>query len=504
MKPRVTVSLPAAKYFLLLLTVCVFFGDGCAGWRAPRQPELDLPAEYSLRPQTAALTADAWWQSLADPELNQVMERALGGNLSLAQAIGRLDQVLAGYKISRSALFPSLNAQLSVTEKGDFEEKNDSAAPQIDFSQPVSPRHAASLIATYEVDIWGKLNAGREAARADLLAGSENLRALTMTLAAQVARTYYRVVELQQQDLLLRQTIDSYENSHELVKARYQRGVAISLDVYQAETTLAAARANRALVNADLATSRNALAALLGRFPGAAIVAADAILPDGAPTVPVGLPSDLLERRPDLRAAYWNLQAADRRVAAAVADRFPSLSLTGTIRGSDDDLATSLKPDNLIWNAIGGIFAPLFDAGRRQANVAVADANWFVQGAAFEETLITAVREVEDALIIGRQQEAYLTQLADQVSAASSSLRLANDRYLQGISDYLQVTVSQTAYYSARSKQIAARRGRIDAYITLVSALGGGWTDEILQDLHNRELFATDETIDVKGKSHAR
>jgi outer membrane protein, multidrug efflux system len=485
----------------LLLFTLALVGINCAGWRAPRQPDPKLPQDYSLRSQTAEQNDNAWWQELSAPALDRIMAEALSENLSLAQAIGRLDQMLAGHKMSRSSLFPSISGQLSLTETGDFEDEAQGAAIPTGFEMPTTPRFNASLTALYEVDIWGKLDANRAAAKADLLAGTETLRALTMTLAAQVGRTYFRIVELQQQDALLRQTITSYDESLGLVKARYERGISISLDVYQAETTLAAARANHALITGQLATSRNALAALLGHFPGTPLVAADATWPTTAPIVPVGVPSDLLIRRPDVRGAYWDLQAADRRVAEAVANRLPGITLTGAISGRDDDLATALKPDNLIWNAVGGIVAPIFDAGRRSANVDMADAAWQIQTAAFQEALVNAVREVEDALILGRQQEAYLNQLADQVDAASSSLRLARDRYLQGVATYLQVTISQTAYYNSRSKQIGARRGQIDAYIALVTALGGGWTDEILQNAHNRDLFTTEDKIDLKGKS---
>ncbi len=472
---------------------------GCVGWRAPRQPDPRMPESYSLDRETGELNDQAWWPALGDPNLDQILSIAFTDNLTLAQAVGRLDQVLAGYRISRASFYPDISAQLSIADNGEFGDETEATGLPGGFAVPTTPRHTAALSAVYDLDLWGKNQAGRQAAEADLLAGGANLQALVLTLSAQITRTYYRLIELKHQDELLRYTIESYKDSSALVRARYRRGVAISLDVYQAETTLAAARARHALIKGELAKTRNALAVLLGRFPGAEILPPGASLPLVVPPVPTGLPSDLLERRPDVRAAYWNLLAADRRVAEAVASRFPSLSLTGSISGSDDDLIEAVKPDNLIWNAIGSLFTPIIDAGKRKANVETNEAAWRIQGAAFQETLLNAVREVEDALVMLHQQQEYLSELAQQVEAADSSLRLANDRYLQGIADYLPVVVAQTSSYTARSQQIAARRGLVDTYVALVTALGGGWTDAIIHNYQNRALFKSDRTTESKG-----
>jgi NodT family efflux transporter outer membrane factor (OMF) lipoprotein len=410
------------------------------------------------------------------------MMEAFAENLTLAQALARLDQLRAYHSAARATWFPTVRAEASRTEQGELGDPEGDANAALPggtaATLPEAPRYRAGLTAAYELDIWGKLAAGRAAAHADLLAGEENLRAVALTLAAQIARTYFRVVELGLQRALLERTVSSYEDSHALVLARYQRGVAPSVDVYQAETNLAGARAQQALTHSTLIAAEHALAVLLGRYPQTGLLPEGRTLPGALAPVPPGLPSELVERRPDVRAAYYQLVAADRRAAAAAAERLPSISLTGALSGDDDDLAKALDPDNMVWNAIANLVVPLFEGGRRKANVRRADAVWREQVAAFRAVLLGAYREVEDALAHSRLQREYVTQLEAQAGAAEASLRLATDRYLQGLSDYLPVVVAQASYLAASRGLIAARRGWVDAHVGLATALGGNWMDE--------------------------
>ena len=463
---------------LFIVWMAVALG-GCLGWRAPRQPAVDLPLSYQNSAISGQFQDNPWWPQLGDATLNHLMEEAFGSNLTFAQAAHRLDQSSALFSMNRSNRLPSLTATATINESDDLKDKPNEPVSPFSFE---TPRFSTSLATSYEVDLFGKLHAGRKAAYADLLVSQENLHALTIALSAQVARAYYRIIELKAQRDLLDQTLVSYQNSYDLVEARYHSGLSPSLDVYQAETALAGARASAALISGELQVTKHALAVLLGRYPGDEIEIKLTALPDSLPQVPPGLPSQLLERRPDVKAAFLQLMAADFRSAEAVAARFPSFTLSGSLSGSDDDFPETINPDNLIWNAIGNIVMPIFDAGRRKANAKQAESAWLANQALFGETLLTAVREVEDALVAGNSQQVYREQLSAQATAAAATLRLARDQYLKGASNYLQVIYAQTSFYNAASNHITAQRGEVDAYVSLVTALGGSWTDQVLID----------------------
>ena len=475
----------------VLTVMCVLLPLGCAGWRGVRQPDIAMPDAYLRAHAEGVYVENQWWPTLNDDQLNQYMEEAFANNLTVRQGAARLRQFDAQRKVARASWFPSISAQGTITESDAVEESSESGGTipgGIDLSELTKPsKYSAGVSAAYELDVWGKLAAGRAAAVADLRASEDDLRAMAISLAAQVARSYYQVVELQQQRALLDHTIASFVDSREIVQARYERGVAPSLDVYQAETTLAGARAQRVLVESSLAQAEHAFAVLLGRAPQNDLVPADTPLPDELAPVPPGLPSELLERRPDVRAAYWRLLAADRRAAEAVAQRFPSFGLTGALNGSSDELSEVIDPEHMVWQAIGNIVLPIFEGGRRKANADRAEAAWDLQLAAYQQVVLQSLREVEDTLVGGRLQQEYLEQLSIQVQAASATLRLATDRYLRGVSDYLPVMSAQTAHLGAQRSRIAARRAQVDLRIGLLTALGGDWTDAVLLDLGEEE-----------------
>lgn len=469
-------SLMTTPGLLIMLSLLA----GCAGLRGAQQPELSLPDRFISTDETGIPAEDKWWPAWGDSTLNRLMDRAFAENLSLKMAVARLQQFRAGRKATNSNLFPILSLQGSYTQSDEVEKSE-----MKPFELQSLSRFSATLTASYELDLWGKLAASRGAAAADQFASEEDLRALVLTMAANVARTYYLVVEHQLQHDLLERTISSYEDSYELVFARYTSGVAPSLDVYQAETNLAGARAQKALIEASLAAAEHALSVLLAEYPRHGLIPPTSTLPGETTSIPPGLPSRLVQRRPDVRASYWRLMAADRRAATAVAERLPNLTLTGSISDRSDELSDLLDPEGMIWRAVGNIVLPVFEAGRRKANADRAQASWRESLAGYKLTVLTGLQEVEDALARGRKQEEYLEQLNIQVRAAEGSLRLATDRYLRGVSEYLQVVVAQTAYLNLRRNQISARRALVDLQIGLATALGGGWTDVVIEEKMN-------------------
>ncbi len=470
---------------LLILAAALLLLQGCAGWRPAKKPELEPPPDSFINDSGSIdsmlveleYREDPWWLLFNDKSLDSLMGLAFSENLVLEQAVARLDQSRAGLTAARSSWFPFINAQGSITESDKVEEPDQPAMFEMEI-----PRYSAGITATYELDVWGKLSANRGAAKADFLAGWEDLRALTLTMSAQVARAYYGVIALRNQYELLSQTVGAYQNSYDLVMNRYRRGVAPSLDVYQAETNLAGAQARLAQVEAAMNTTENSFAILLAGYPRTGIVPGNAEMPVSVKTVPPGVPSELIGRRPDVRGSLYRLVASDKRAAEAVASRLPGFTVTGTITGSDDDIDKLSDPQNMIWTAIGNITMPLFQGGRLKANSDRAKAAWRGSLAAYRQTVLTAYREVEDALISARLNAEYVTGLERQVEAAEASLRLANDNYLRGVGNYLPVLTAQTLYFNSRSNLISARQEHVNIMIDLAVSAGGGWTDMIIEE----------------------
>lgn len=457
---------------------------GCAGWRPVRPPEAPPhPEEFQQADSAGTVDEAQWWQAFEDSNLNRVMQEAFGGNLDLAQAAARLDQFHAAYTTSGASKYPSLSVNGSHTQQ-DALSSNAVVSPAL---AAIQPSWSLQLNAAYELDLWGKLKAQRAASFADLLASENDMRSLMLAISAQVGRGYYSIIELRQQKALLERTVASYDEYFTLVQERYQRGVVNSVDVYQAEATLAGARAQLALADANLARAEHALSILLGRYPQTGQLPDDIELPLTVEQIPPGLPSELLKRRPDLAAAEARLIAADRRAAEAVASRFPSINLTGALGNQGSDLDAVLNPDNLLWQAIASVSAPIFQGGRLKANADRAEAAWREANAGYRAALLNAFREVEDALVAGQAQQEYVRQLERESTASEANLRLATEQYLQGITGYLPVVVAQTSAFTSKRNLISARRQLVDSRIQLVTALGGGWMDNELDALAERK-----------------
>jgi len=463
----------------ILIAGMTVYLTGCAGWRSIGTPEtLELPPEYIYADSTGVYLDDPWWTTIDDPGLSAILEEAFAENLSLQLAFTRLEQSRQLLKSANSTWFPMAGASGTWSE-ADYLDKN-SANQQFSMSL-LQQAFSAGMTAAYEIDLWGRLKASREASAADYRATKYDLNAMALSLSANVARTYYTIVELKLQLDLMVKTIDSYAANKRMIEGRYGRGLVSSLDVYQAESILKGALAQKTVVETRLALTENQLAVILGKYPGTEISVKEMEIPSGYEVPQPGIPSELLQRRPDIMAAYQRLVAADRRAAEAVANRFPSFSLTGTISGGGDDLSAALDPDNMIWSAIGNVALPIFEGGRRKAGADMVKARWEGELINYKSVLLNAFKEVEDALVSGKYQEENVNYLESQVEAAEAAMRLATDQYLRGIIDYLQVVVAQNSYLNAKRNLISARRQLVDSRIRLVTALGGGWTMDYIE-----------------------
>jgi NodT family efflux transporter outer membrane factor (OMF) lipoprotein len=330
---------------------------------------------------------------------------------------------------------------------------------------------------SYEIDLWRKISSRTKAARLDASASEEDIRSLYISISAELADLYYLAVEQRAQLELTDRTIEAFEDALARVERRYREGLVPALDLYQARENLALAKSQRPVFEANLETTLHAVSVLLGRFPGKEISGEASTLPE-APDFTVGLPSRLLTGRPDLRAALLRVEASDHRVAAAIADRFPSFNLIGEYGGASDTLNTILASPNIFWNIFLQAALPVIDGGRRKAEAEKAEAAYREALLGYRQAVLTSFREVEDALSSGRASKERIKMLKERVDAAESALRLALEKYLAGLSDYLPVLTAQQRLYDTRSTLLSARRQFISDRIALARSLGGEWADE--------------------------
>ncbi len=459
------------KKILALLGAGLLLG-GCGYFQRHQTPQISSPESFYHSVEQTEFRDEAWWTDFGDNALNSLLTEAIDNSPSLEAALARLQQFRALSRSTHSSLFPTVVANGSYQDG----ERAFGGIGKINLDY-----YDVSVSAQYEIDLWGKLSARRRAAYGDLLASENDVRTALLTLTSQVARTYFQIVDLKEQQRLLEQTLVSNQSAHDLVSNRYVLGVVTSLDVYQSEANLAQTRAQKATIDAALATTEHLLSVLMGRYPETDIDGVATSLPPQFLSKSEGVPSDLLNRRPDIRAARARLFASDARWASANAALLPSFSLTGTFGNVNKKLENALDPDEMLWNLVAGLTAPIFQGGRLAGEAQRSEAAFRESAAVYKQVVLNAFREVEDALVRGEKLRERILQLERQSEAAGNSFRVADDQYRQGIISYLQVLITQNSYFQAQSALISARRELLNNRIDLATALGGSWTDQVLR-----------------------
>ncbi|MFQ5736477.1 MAG: efflux transporter outer membrane subunit [Thermodesulfobacteriota bacterium] len=428
---------------------------------------------------TPAGEAGRWWERFEDPGLNALMEEAFANNLDLIVAEQRLAQTEAVARATGAAEWPQVEAGATGGRQSFGVSAGSSSLSAAGFN---TGDFRLSATASYELDLWKKIASRARAARADALASREDIKALYISISAQLADLYYLAIEQKAQLELADRTIAAFEETLARVESRYRAGLVPALDLYQSRQNLATAKAARPAFESNLDRTRHAISVLLGRFPGAELAAQGSVLPE-PPEFHVGLPSSLLRRRPDIEAARLRVDASDYRVAEAMADRFPSFNLIGEYGGASDTLGTILESPNIFWNVFIQAAMPVIDGGRRKAEVERTDAAYNEALARYRKALLTSFQEVEDALSSASASKERIKMLEERVRASESSLRLALDSYMAGLSDYLPVLAAQQGYYDASSALLAARRQLISDRIALARSLGGQWADRAAEKM---------------------
>ncbi len=448
---------------------------GCATYSpiTEVEPRIELPVAFS-ESDSGLEMPERWWLAYDDPALGQVVEAALANNLSLLMAWARLDQMQAVARMAGAARYPGVDLALG----GGYQRfGGDQPPPPLGPEGDSVDTVTATLTVGYQVDLWKKIANARRAELLGLRASRQDAEATALAISAAAVRLWYSITAQQATIALLRQQIAVGEEYLDLVKVRFANGLAAAMDVYRQELQVQGTASQLPSAETRLALLEHQLALLLGKPPQSEMTLPATPLPALPPLPATGLPVEVLRARPDVRAVELRLVAADHRLAVAIADRFPSLSLSLSAGSQAGSFAELL--DSWFVNLASNLLAPLFDGGRRAAEV---DRNRAVVRETFyawQAALLAACHEVEDALAQERGLVEGAEILAHQLELASTTLDLARARYRNGLTDYLNVLTSLQALQSLERAQIATREDLLVNRITLHLALGGTWTESL-------------------------
>jgi multidrug efflux system outer membrane protein len=448
---------------------------GCAVGPDYRRPEVNAPAAFRSEagPREAASLADLpWWEVFDDPVLQGLVREALAGNYDLRIAVARVERARALAGVARAEFFPWIDYQAGVQrDRGVFKFEPELQRPD----GSADNLFLGGLAATWEIDVWGRIRRANEAARAELLATEEGRRGVLLTLVSDVARSYFDLLALDARLDIARGAVDSFNRTYTLFRRRFELGVVSTLQTSRAEGALAATAATVPDFERQIAFAENQINVLLGRDPGpvprGAVLTAQRL----PPAVPPGIPSALLERRPDVRQAEQRLVKANAEIGVAKASFFPRIGLTALLGGVSPELSAITSGTASVWALAGSLSGPIFQGGRILENYRASVAAWDAARLAYELTAVRAFQEVSDALVALQKLAGFEAEQLRAVTAYEQSVRVANRRYLGGLASYYEVLEAQQLLFPAQDLLARVRRDRFLALVALYRALGGGW-----------------------------
>ena len=412
-----------------------------------------------------------WWVILGDPELHALEEQVAAANQNLKIAEARLREARALVRFNRAALFPTISAGVGISSIRDSANRP-FLTPNVNTGS--SGDLLFSLDMSYEIDLWGRVRRTVAAARNEAQATAADLETARLSLQAELAIDYFELRAADAQKQLLDETVKAFEAALRLTTNRFQGGAAPKSDVAQAQTQLDTTLAQATDVTVQRAQLEHAIATLIGK-PPAAFSLSPRPLDTPPPDIPVGLPSQLLERRPDIAAAERRVAEANEQIGIAKAAYYPTLMLNASVGFEGSSFGNVLNASSLLWAVGASITQTIFDGGRRRATSDAARAAYDATVAGYRQTTLTAFQQVEDNLAALRILEQEAQQQRRAVESAQQSLQLFTNRYRGGVDNYLQVITAQTVTLSNQRNEIDILRRRMDASVLLVKALGGGW-----------------------------
>ncbi len=459
----------------LVVFLLVIFLGACTLGPNYKRPELNTPSSWRWEEREAQETANTpWWEQFQDPVLNRLILTALQENKEIKIAASRVEEFLGRYGLARSGSFPQVGALILGQRKNVTQYTN---PPWPATADNLYNDYQTLLNASWEIDFWGRLRRTREAAQADLLGTEEGKRTVILTVITAVAIAYTDLLDLDKQLQIAQRTAESRRDAYNLFKLRYERGLIAELELRQIDSEVQSALATVSALQKGIGQQENSLSILLGQNPGP--------IPRGKtmdslklPPVPAGIPSQVLERRPDIRRAEQDLIAANARIGVARALYFPTLSLTGFLGLESTDLSLLFTGAARAWNFSTSLTAPIFSAGGIAGAVKVSEAVRQQALTRYQQVIQTAFREVEDALIDQSKTREQLAVQKKQVEALKAYLDLAQMRYENGYTSYLEVLDAERGLFNAELSYTQTQGVLFRALVNLYKSMGGGWVVE--------------------------
>ena len=455
------------------LFLCCLSTGGCMLGPDYAPPQLNVPLSWRIDIKQAQSIANIkWWEDFQDPELTKLVELGLKENQDLVRAAAVVQQFYALYGVSRSELFPQVGAGAGYSRYKSSEE--------LEFAASSHPhnRFDIALSLFWELDLWGRIRRSNEAAMALVLGQEAARRGVILSLVSSISSSY---VDLRRLDAALevtKRTLGSRENSLRIMRDKFQGGVIPELDVRQVESEVLTAKTDIPFLEQSIAEKEHLISLLLSHIPGPIGRGREIAELSVVTTVPPGLPSDLLQQRPDVQAAEETLRAATAQIGVAITGYFPRLALTGDYGFSSIELEDWLSNPAQAWQFGPQISVPVFTAGRVASEVELAKARAAEAVAAYRQTVLTAFKEVNDAFVAFQKSAERERLLAEQVGVLEKYLSLANDRYNEGQTSYLEVLDAERRYFEAQRNHVDSQSVKALSYIAIYRALAGGWVTE--------------------------
>ncbi len=472
-----------------VLTIILCFSiavSGCAVGPDYKRPMVDTPSAWRINTDEATDTANtAWWEQFRDPVLSDLINTALLGNRDVRIAASRMEQFMARVEIARSGFYP----QMGYGVAGSKDQASKNIIPP--GLESLTETWQAALNVGWELDVWGRLRRATEAAYADLLAVEESRRTVILSLVSSVATGYITLRGLDAQLEIAKRTVKSRQESLELFELQFEGGVISELTLAQVHSEYEQALAAVPEIERQIAQTENVLSILLGRNPGN--------LPRGLPidqlsltSIPAGIPSDVLEKRPDIAQAEQNLIAANALIGVARAEYFPRISLTGLAGVASGDLSNLFEKDSLVWSIGGDAIGAIFTGGSISAGVKQSEAYYRELLYKYQQSILTALLEVEDALVTTRKAREKLLAQERRIKALSDYASLARLRYDNGYASYIEVLDAERSLFDSELSAVRTQSEVIVGLINTYKSMGGGWI-AMAEETANRVDFPSQE-----------
>ena len=449
------------------LGILVFlFLSGCAVGPDFKPPVVETPKNYRFEKVPVETMINLkWWELFNDPVLYTLVSQALENNKDLKIAASRMEQARAALGFTEADQYPSINIEAGAGT-GNFAGGTRSDTRNTNY-------YVAPAL-SWEIDFWGKFRRATESARAELMASEYALRTVQIGLISEVVGAYYLLLDYHQRVKISKDTLESRQESLDIIQKRFNRGIVSELDVNQARIQKEIAAAAIPQYERSVAKTENVLSILLGRLPEAIRTGEGLNLEIAPPEIPVDLPSNILERRPDIVEAMYLLEAQTADIGVAEAMRLPAISLSGLLGLASSELS-AITSGGGVWSVQGGLFGPIFEFYKNIRRVEIEEAKTKEVLYFYENTVLTAFREVEDSLIEIDTYKKQMAAVEKKEKAAKNAYRLAKLRYDKGVSSYLEVLETERALFSAELELSKLKQQYLNGYVKLYKALGGGW-----------------------------